>query len=68
MDLALFNNKIRVGFEYYMKKGRDIITSLLVPREYGIENMPINGGSMNNSGYELSVSFTPVRTKHFLGI
>ena len=65
VDLALFNNKIRVGFEYYMKKGRDIITSLLVPREYGIENMPINGGSMNNSGYELSVSFTPVRTKHF---
>lgn len=65
VDLALFDNKIRVGFEYYMKKGRDIITSLLVPREYGIENMPVNGGSMNNSGYELSVSFTPVRTKYF---
>ncbi len=65
VDLALFDNKIRVGFEYYMKKGRDIITSLLVPREYGIENMPINGGSMNNSGYDLSVSFTPVRTKNF---
>lgn len=65
LDMALFNNKIRVGFEYYMKKGKDMITSLLVPREYGIENMPVNGGSMDNSGWELSVSFTPVRTKNF---
>lgn len=65
VDLGLFKNKIRVGFEYYMKKGRDIITSLAVPREYGIENMPVNGGSMNNRGWELSVSFTPVRTKNF---
>ena len=42
-----------------------MITSLLVPREYGIENMPVNGGSMENSGWELSVNFTPVRTKNF---
>jgi tonB-linked outer membrane protein, susC/ragA family len=65
VDMGLFQNKIRVGFEYYLKKGKDMITSLLVPREYGIENMPVNGGSMNNSGWELSVSFTPVRTKNF---
>ena len=65
VDMGLFDNKIRVGFEYYVKKGKDMITSLLVPREYGIENMPVNGGSMNNSGWELSVSFTPVRTKNF---
>ena len=65
VDMGLFQNKIRVGFEYYMKKGKDMITSLLVPREYGIENMPVNGGSMENSGWELSVSFTPVRTANF---
>lgn len=65
LDMGLFQNKIRVGFEYYVKKGKDMITSLLVPREYGIENMPVNGGSMENSGWELSVNFTPVRTKNF---
>lgn len=65
VDLALFNNKIQVGFEYYVKKGKDIITSLILPREYGVENMPVNGGSMKNTGYDLSVSFVPVRTKNF---
>ena len=29
-DMGLFQNKIRVGFEYYLKKGKDMITSLLV--------------------------------------
>ena len=65
VDLSLFNHKIQVGFEYYLKKGEDIITSLLIPREYGQENMPVNGGSMKNSGYDLSVNFVPVRTDNF---
>ncbi len=66
--MGLFQNKIRVGFEYYLKKkGKDMITSLLVPQEYGIENMPVNGGSMNNSGWELSVSFTCANKEFYLG-
>ena len=65
IDLGLFDNKIRVGFEYYYKKGTDMITTLQIPREYGIEYMPVNGGSMKNSGYELTVGFTPIRTKDF---
>ena len=65
VDLSLFNHKIQVGIEYYLKKGKDIITALELPREYGQENMPVNGGSMKNSGFDLSVNFTPVRTSNF---
>lgn len=65
VDMGLFHNKINVSFDYYIKQGRDMITTLLVPREYGIENMPINGGSMTNKGYELTVGFTPIRTRNF---
>lgn len=65
IDLGLFNNTIRLSFEYYIKQGKDMITMLTLPREYGIENMPVNGGSMNNHGYELTVGFTPVRTRNF---
>lgn len=64
-DFALFQNKVRVSIEYYHKKGTDIITTMALPREYGIENIPVNSGSMVNKGYELSVGFTPIRTKNF---
>jgi len=36
---------------------------LAVPREYGIENMPVNGGSMTNRGYEATMGLTPIRSK-----
>jgi len=65
IDMGIFKNRISLSFDYYIKKGKDMITSLLLPREYGVENMPVNGGSMTNSGYELSVAFTPVRSKDF---
>ena len=64
-DFGLFNNKIRVSVEYYYKKGTDIITTVALPREYGIENMPVNSGSVENKGYELTLGFTPIRTKNF---
>ena len=64
-DFGLFNNKIRMSVEYYYKKGTDIITTMALPREYGIENIPVNSGSMVNKGYELTVGFTPIRTKDF---
>lgn len=65
VDFGLFNSKLRVGFEYYYKKGTDLITTLNIPYEYGIETMPVNGGSMKNSGYELTLGFTPIRTRDF---
>ena len=66
LDLALFNNKIIGSFEYYNKKGTDIIVNRQIPSEYGIDLMPINGGNVLNSGYELSISFAPVRTNNWL--
>ena len=65
LDLGILNNQIRIGVEYYYKKGVDMISLLDIPREYGIESMPVNGGSMKNSGYELTVGLTPIRTKDF---
>ncbi|WP_311948537.1 SusC/RagA family TonB-linked outer membrane protein [Mucilaginibacter terrae] len=65
MDWSLFQNKISGSFEYYTKRGRELLTSLSVPVEYGVSSMIINGGSMNNSGWELTAGFVPVRTKNF---
>ena len=65
LDFSLFNNKVQGSFSYYSKRGKDLITSLDVPVEYGITSMLVNGGSMNNSGYDVSASFVPVRTRNF---
>nr|WP_315424303.1 SusC/RagA family TonB-linked outer membrane protein [uncultured Pedobacter sp.] len=65
LDFSLFNNKIVGSFQYYQKRGRELITSLTVPLEYGITNMLVNGGAMQNEGYEISASFVPVRTRNF---
>ncbi|RKD92541.1 SusC/RagA family TonB-linked outer membrane protein [Mangrovibacterium diazotrophicum] len=64
-DFSLFNNKVYFSGDYYQKKGQDMITLLSIPVEYGMETMPVNGGSMKNKGYELTLGFTPVRTGNF---
>lgn len=64
-NMGLFRNRVLASIEYYEKRGRDMITYMVVPQEYGIDNMPINGGSVNNRGIDMSASFAPVRTKDF---
>lgn len=64
-DFSLFDGKIRVSADMYWKKGRNMIVALNIPQEYGVESMPVNGGSMDNRGYEVSLGFTPIRTKDF---
>ena len=64
-DFSLFHDKLYFSGDYYRKIGKDMITVLSIPVEYGMETMPVNGGSMKNEGYELSLGFSPVRTGNF---
>ena len=66
VDFVFWKNKISGSFEYYWKRGEDIIVMKEVPLENGVANMPMNGGTMKNSGWEISLSFAPVRTKDFV--
>lgn len=65
-DFVFWKSKISGSFEYYHKWGEDIIVNRQVPYENGILSMPMNGGTMENYGWELSFSFSPVRTKDFI--
>ena len=66
VDFVFWKNKISGSFEYYNKKTTDVIVNRELPYEDGVLSMPMNGGSLRNSGWELSFSLTPVRTKNFL--
>lgn len=65
IDLGLFRNKIQTSFNYYRKKTTDVITMADIAYEWGIASMPINDGTLTNQGWDLSVSFSPVKTKNF---
>ena len=66
IDFAFWKNKINGSFEYYHKKTTDAIVEKTVPLENGVVSMPMNGGTLENSGWELSFSFAPIRTKNFM--
>ncbi len=65
LDFGFVNNRISGTVEYYIKKGKDLITSLSVPFEYGVTSMPINGGSLDNRGIEIGLNFIPVQSKNY---
>ncbi len=66
VDFSLFKNKIHGSFEWYKKKTTDMIVQQDVPYENGVLSRPINGGDMSNKGWDLGVSFVPVRTKDWV--
>ena len=65
-DFSLFNNHILGSFEWYTKKTTDMVVNQEIPMENGVLSRPINGGEMKNSGWDASISFTPLRTKDWV--
>lgn len=63
LEWGLLNGRITGTFDYYYKKGTDILFQLPVALEYGQENVYRNGADLTNYGLELSMTFIPIRTK-----
>ncbi len=66
IDFSILNNKITGTFDWYNKNTTDMlfnyrVSASLVPGG----NLWANGGSINNKGFELSLSSTPVKSKLF---
>lgn len=66
LDMGFLKNRLMATVNYYIKKTTDLITQQSIPYEFGMLNMPVNQGDMENSGYELAISVVPVRTKDFV--
>lgn len=65
-DFGLFKNRFEVSLNYYMKKTMDVITQSEVAYEWGVASIPINDGELTNSGWDLTISTTPVRVRDFV--
>lgn len=64
-DLGVLRHAIRMSFDYYYRKGTDLIGIQSVPTETGFNSIPVNWASMSNKGWELGISTRNIQTENF---
>ncbi|MDQ2177877.1 SusC/RagA family TonB-linked outer membrane protein [Marinifilum sp. D714] len=64
-DLSVLRHAVRMSFDYYHRKGTDLIGSQAVPLENGFNSMSVNWAEMTNKGWELSISTRNIKTDNF---
>jgi len=65
MDLTMFNGRLTVTPEYYFRKTNGLLSSQPLPEETGLKSGAINLGNIQNNGFELTISGTPIAKKDF---
>ncbi len=64
-DFGFFNNRLTGSIEYYYNKVTDLLFWISIPESMGSRGYYGNMGDKRQSGVELSLVGTPVRTKDF---
>lgn len=58
LDVSLFNNKISLSTEAYLRKTDGLLLRVPLPESMGYSNSPLaNVGSMQNKGFEVSLGY-----------
>jgi TonB-linked SusC/RagA family outer membrane protein len=64
-DLAFIDNRLSLQFNYYIKKVSDLLIDRIIAPTTGFSSLLDNYGSLENKGFEIVLSGSPVRTKDF---
>jgi len=62
LEGTLFNQRLRFNFEYYYKKTTNMLLSYPLPLSTGFAGYYANVGNMRNTGLEMELTVTPVKT------
>ncbi|MCY4215821.1 MAG: TonB-dependent receptor [Flavobacteriaceae bacterium] len=58
LDLAMYQNKLQLSVEYFIKETKDIILRAPLPGSLGITELPlVNAGNIENKGVELTANY-----------
>ncbi|MCQ2129015.1 MAG: TonB-dependent receptor [Bacteroidaceae bacterium] len=60
---ALFDRRVRFNFEYYYRKTTDMLLSYPMALSTGFSGYNANVGDMRNTGVEMELTVTPIKTK-----
>lgn len=63
LDVRFFNERLNVDFAYYKTNTYNQIMSVGGVKEAGVNTQLINAGNIQNSGIELQIEGTPVKTR-----
>lgn len=63
LDYAILNQRITGSFEYYTKKGKEILYQFPIDPTYGVSTLTTNNTRIDARGFEASISGAIIRTK-----
>ncbi|WBL22864.1 SusC/RagA family TonB-linked outer membrane protein [Zunongwangia sp. HRR-M8] len=64
-DFRFLGNRLGVDFTYFKTNTKNQIFSINTPESSGYSNAIVNGGEVQNSGIEISLTATPIETENF---
>ena len=56
-DFRFLNDRLTVGFDWYKKKTKDLLVNAPTMPESGVSSMTVNAGEIENSGFEVELSW-----------
>ena len=62
-EFSLFNDLVNVGFSWYKQKANDLLLNVATAPSQGGSSIKTNVGALENKGIELTLGFTPIKTK-----
>lgn len=64
INLVAFDSKLNIEGEYYIRTVNDqFMNAVSIPTTSGFSTMATNFGTVQNTGWELNINYTPVMTK-----
>jgi TonB-linked SusC/RagA family outer membrane protein len=65
LDVVLFNSKISLTIDTYLKKTHDLLQNVILPASNGFASIVENFGEVENKGIELAMNVAIIDTKSF---
>lgn len=62
IEFSILRGMVTGGVEYFLRKTTDMLLSFPVPPSQGYSSYYANVGDMRNSGIEIELNYTPIRT------
>lgn len=63
LDWRFLDNRIGIDFTYYKENTKNQIMAISVPEWSGVRSELVNAGNIQNSGVEVTLSTTPIKSK-----
>ena len=67
LEFSLFKNKLQIESSYYWKHTEDAFMTKKIASMNGVDgnSYVVNGGDVDNSGYSVALTVSPINTKDF---